>query len=82
MSTPDPATLKEPVTEWDAADQAEYMEVCAATLELMFHRVRFQYQGDTWISNELWEIYLKSKEAADRLNRLRETNCFPPEPTK
>lgn len=71
MRTPDLATLREPITEDDLFDYSEYLEVSAETTKLFFDRMRFQYQADTWMSQELWEIYCQMKAATERMDRLR-----------
>lgn len=71
MKTADLATLMEPLTDEDMLDYLEYTEVSAETIKLLFDRVRFKYQADTWMSAELWEIYNQMKSASERLSQLR-----------
>lgn len=73
----DPTQLKEPVTLEDALDLEEYIEIVVESQKALFDRVRFQYQGDTWISNALWDIHNLLEEAAKKMAALRATNCWP-----
>jgi len=69
--------LKEPVTRADAMDHEEYLEQAAGTMKALFDRTRYQYQGDTWISNSLWEIHCLLQQAHEKMSALRASNCFP-----
>lgn len=69
--------LKEPITLSDAIDHQETLEGMALMMKDLFDRCRHQYQGDTWISNKLWEIHLLVGRAADEMSELRATRCFP-----
>ena len=58
-------------------DEEEMIENAVDVAKALFDRVRFQYQGDTWISNELWQIYCQLQAAHERFAELRATNAFP-----
>lgn len=69
--------LKEPVTLEDMLDMEEYIEVAITTQKSYFDRIRYQYQGDTWMSNGLWEVCCLLDQAHKKMAELRATNVFP-----
>ncbi len=74
----DPVQLQEPVCIDDIRDQEEMIENVVEVQRALFDRVRFQYQQDTWISQELWVIYGYLDAAAQKMSELRSKNVFPP----
>jgi hypothetical protein len=79
MPVPESSTLRQPVTEEDLVDHMEYCDVAAGGIESLFHRLRYQYQQDTWISNELWLAFQEMKAGVGRLQRLQQTRALPHE---
>lgn len=72
----DPVILRTPVEEEEVQDQEDFLESICLAQKAFFDRTRFQYQGDTWISKELWEIHHLLNLAHERLANLRATKCF------
>jgi hypothetical protein len=73
----DEETLNEPVYEEDIDESyGETLNNAMLDVRLLFARVRRQYQGDTWISQELWEQYCLLDQAADRMINLMNQGVF------
>lgn len=71
--------LHEPVTDEDMDDLIDYATSLADTTKAYFDRVRFQQQGDSHVSNELWCAYCELTNVEKRLRHLKEQVAFPKE---
>lgn len=79
----DEEILNEPVYEDDIDQYGESLNNAMLDLRLLFSRTRIQYQGDTWISQELWNQYCLLDQAYERMVTLLDHGLFkkPQEPT-
>lgn len=73
----DHTQLREPVIRDDILDQEEMIEATVEVQKMLIERTRFQYQTDTWVSEELMQIYYLLHQASSRLSSLRATGAFP-----
>ena len=73
----DEETLNEPVFEEEIDESyGETLNNAMLDIRLIFSRVRRQYQGDTWISQELWEQYCLLDQAAERMIHMMQQGVF------
>ena len=79
----DEEILNEPVYEEDIDQYGETLNNAMLDIRLVFTRIRRQYQGDTWISQEVWEQYCLLDQAYERMVTLMDHGVFkkPKEPT-
>jgi len=72
----DEETLNEPLHESDADHIGELLMDLQSDTRLVFTRARRQYNGDTWISNELWNILSVIDHVWDRFQALYDSDAF------
>lgn len=78
----DEETLNEPVTDEDLDQFGESLNNAMCDVRLLFARTRRTYQGDTWISQELWNVYCLLDHTADRMLALIDQGAFPKPPPR
>jgi hypothetical protein len=72
----DAETLNEPLHTDDADQLGEVLANLQTDIRLMFTKCRRQYNGDTWISNELWAAYMISEMLWDKLQFVYDHGGF------
>lgn len=72
----DRESLTEPLTEADADQIGEELMILQSDARLLFTRARYQYQGETWISQELWQAYSKLEEVWDIFQKVWDHGGF------
>lgn len=72
----DDEILNEPLCNGDTDEVAEQLMNVQADIRLLFTRARRMYNGDTWISHELWRAFQKLEETWDILQNIYDHDGF------